>query len=305
MPSPDPAHNNPGLRDEDPLAQSQIERTRGGRTHRSFPAPLGLEVPTAATAEPTHGVADETYDLGLLAQSYARWESSPGLRTVYTDIYRAMATFAAPGTALEIGSGVGTIVEILPEVVTSDIRQTPYVDCVASAYALPEVAGGPWSTIYALDVLHHLREPFRFFASATQALRPGGRIVVCDPAATPLARLFYGRFHREPVHARALQVPYEFPPDSPRGEFANMAMASALFVRDKAEVRARLEAIGLVPRYVQFRDVLAYPASGGFSGPRLLPASMLQALLWLERRAPQAWLRYMALRMIVVLEKNG
>jgi len=273
--------------------RSAAEASRASK-RAAFPAPLGAST-TAA----------ETYDLSLLAHSHTRWRSSPGLRAVYGDIYRAMAALAAPGAALEIGSGAGTITDFLPDVITSDIRLTPFVACTASAYALEATPGGPWSTIYALDVLHHLQQPFRFFASAAAALRPGGRIVICDPAASMWGRIFFRLFHREPIRAHRLQAPYAFSPDSARGEFANMAMAWALFVRDAQATRDRLATAGLTLQAPQFRDVIAYAASGGFSGPRLLPAAGVRALLAAERALPQALLRKLALRMIVVLEKTS
>jgi SAM-dependent methyltransferase len=244
-----------------------------------------------------------TYDLGLLARSRTRWDSSPGLRAVYRDIFLDMQARAVPGPALELGSGCGALRETLPEVVTSDVAPTAYADLVVSAYAAEDAPGGPWSTIYLFDVLHHLRDPLRFLGSASRALRPGGRLVICDPAATGLGRWFYRFFHAEPVAPERIRPPYVLPPDSPSGEFANMGMAWALFGRDEGTLDATLPTLGLRLREVRYRDVLAYPGSGGFSGPRLIPAAVLRVLLRLERRLPQAWLRWVGLRMLVTLER--
>jgi SAM-dependent methyltransferase len=246
-----------------------------------------------------------TYDLALLERSRARWEHRAGLRAVYGEIYRAMAAAAAPGPALELGSGCGTMRDFLPDVVTSDVRATPYASLAASAYAIEAAPGGPWSTIYLLDVLHHLRDPFAFFGSAARALRAGGRVVICDPAATPLGRWFYRLCHHEPIQPARILPPYVFPPDSAQGDFANMGMTWALFHRDFTPVSERLRALGLRAHRPRFRDLLAYPATGGFSGPALLPAAVLRGVVGLERHLPNFLLRGIGLRMVVVLEKSA
>ena len=49
------------------------------------------------------------------------------------------------------------------------------------------------------DVLHHLERPRLFFQEAERVLGPGGRVVMIEPAITPLSGLFYRNFHPEPV----------------------------------------------------------------------------------------------------------
>lgn len=249
-------------------------------------------------------IGDETYDLGLLEKSHAKWKSSAALRAVYGSIYREMQAMAASGPALELGSGCGVIREFIPDVVTSDLRKTRFVDRAASAYTLDVVSGAPWSTIYLLDVLHHLREPMRFFAGAARVLRPGGRLVMAEPAATPWGRCFYGMAHHEPMKAERIHAPYVCPADTPDGEFANMAMAWTLFCRDRAEVAARLADIGLREVKLRFRDVLFYPASGGFSHRATLPAEILRWGMRLEGALPQPVLARLGLRMVVALERQ-
>ncbi|RMD76207.1 MAG: hypothetical protein D6820_13155, partial [Lentisphaerae bacterium] len=166
-----------------------------------------------------------TYDLSLLEPSLAKWRASEALRMAYGSLYRQMHSAALPGPALEVGSGIGVIREFIPGVVTSDVAATPYVDCALSAYELPTNHGGPWATVYLLDVLHHLRRPFAFFESAASVLDIGGRIIMMEPAATPGGRLFYRLFHHEPIVPAAINAPYDFREDKYGGEFANMAMA--------------------------------------------------------------------------------
>ncbi len=271
-------------------------RKPGSLAARRFPAPL-----RAPAASPS---TDITYDLALLARSRASWESNPALRLVYGDIFRSMRAHAFPGPALELGSGCGSLREFVPDVVTSDVESTAFADLTVSAYAIEDAPGGPWSTLYLFDVLHHLREPMRFFASASRALRPGGRVIICDPAATPFGRWFYRLVHHEGTRPAEIISPYEMSPSGPGGEFANMGMAWALFVRDRNGVSVRLRSLGLEIKEVLFRDALAYPATGGFSKRALLPSGVIRALLTFESALPQRFLRACGLRVLVVLEKR-
>lgn len=241
-----------------------------------------------------------TYDLSLLRQSHDKWERSPALRAVYEHIFRAMAARCVDGPTLELGAGIGVARNVIPDLTTSDLVKTEYVDRAVSAYEIPTE---DWASIVAMDTLHHLQRPFEFFASAAQALRPGGRVVLMEPAGTGFGRLFYRFFHHEPCLPDLISSPYDFPADA-NGEFANMGMGVGLFERNREDTEGRLAEMSLRVVEIDYRDLLAYPASGGFSQPAILPAVGLRALLGLEGVLPQAIMRGLALRMIIVLEKT-
>lgn len=241
-----------------------------------------------------------TYDLGLLGRSHEKWRRSAALRAFYGHLFADLAAELPAGRVLEIGSGIGHARECLPFVETSDVVPTAFVSRAVSAYAIP--ADG-WAAILAIDVLHHLQQPLAFLASAAAALPPGGRVVLAEPAATGWGRTFYRWFHHESCDASAVGFPYQFPA-MPDGSFANMGMATALFRRDLARLGEALGRANLRVRSVRYRDVIAYPATGGFSRRAYLPAPLVRALLAAESRMPQALLRRIGLRMIVVLERT-
>jgi len=54
-----------------------------------------------------------------------------------------------------------------------------------------------------VDVLQHVELPIRFFREAERLLRPGGRIVMVEPAITWGSTLFYRLLHQEPVRMSA------------------------------------------------------------------------------------------------------
>lgn len=249
-------------------------------------------------------MGDVTYDLDLLTQSRHKWENSAGVRTVYRAIFKEALHYAKPGAILEVGAGAGFLKEEFPEVVTSDIAKTPYVEMELSAYEI-EDGGRSWSTIVAMDVMHHLRDPFRFFRSASASLEPGGRVVLIEPAGTWWGRCFYRLFHQEPCRPDRVCPPYVFEPDDAAGNFANMGMGWALFQRDRESVGQLLDSSGLKLVEVRFRDVVAYPATGGLSHRQFLPTWLLRWMISLERVLPQWVLAHLGLRMIVVLERRS
>lgn len=256
-----------------------------------------------------------TYDLSLLAGSLAKWQRSTGLRSLYGSLYQHMGQHMLPGPSLEIGSGIGAIKTFLPKVTTSDITRTPYVDCACSAYDIgadhrsttPGARESTdqlslWQNILALDVLHHLCRPFDFFASAAAALHHGGRIILMEPAATPFGLAFYRLFHGEPITPLAIQPPFVFDPASDTGTFANMAMAQSLFVTHRETVDSRLHQLGLRVSHLSYRDVIAYPLTGGYSSRQLVPTFAIRLLIRIESLLPQFVLRRFGLRVLIVLE---
>lgn len=246
-------------------------------------------------------LAPQTYDLTLLDRSSAKWNSSSSLRAVYADIFDEMRRGLVPGSVLEIGSGIGMARDYFPGLVTSDVVATRFVDRAVSAYAVPCEG---WNNIIAIDMLHHLETPLDFLKSAAAALAPGGRLVLAEPAGTWGGRIFYKLFHHEPCEPAEVHPPFQFAA-SADGAFANMGIAHALFGRERAAVMTDLEKHGLTLARISYRDLMAYPATGGFSHSALLPPTALRGMLVIERCLPQWVLRFLALRMIIVLQKDA
>jgi hypothetical protein len=241
-----------------------------------------------------------TYDVRLFAASLKKWQSSASLQAVYADYFRELAAWRIPGRALELGSGIGNLPQYLSDVETSDVVSTPYAHHVVSAYALP----ADYTTFIMVDVLHHLDAPFKFLAAAALVLPVGGRVVMLEPAGGLGARAFYGLFHAEPCRPGAVRAPT---PEvrQPNGTFANMGMAEAVFGRlpSRPDLQAWFEDHHLRVVHLHYRDLLSYPATGGYSGPQFFRPGVVRWLMRWERRLPQWFLRHFALRMVIVLER--
>jgi SAM-dependent methyltransferase len=205
-----------------------------------------------------------------------------------------------PGLVLEIGGGSGNFKQFAPRVVSTDIQWAEWIDAVADAQTLP-FGDGTFDDIVMVDVLHHLEAPRRFLEEAQRVLRPRGRLVLVEPAITPLSWIAYRFFHHEPVRldqdplAEATPDPHRDPYDS------NSAIPTLLFGR--AQARLARVCPGLVVRDVRLFSLVAYPLSGGFRSWSLLPRALVRPVLRLDRALERVLGRLMAFRLLAIVEK--
>jgi SAM-dependent methyltransferase len=263
-------------------------------------------VTLGATATKAAGV-----DAALRQQTLARfavhrraWQNNPALRALYASWYARVRAELPPrelGPWVELGSGPGLAAELIPELELTDVVQAPWHAREVAAEALP----WPAETLGALvlfDVLHHLPRPAAFFAEAVRVLRPGGRVVLCEPYVSPLSRVVYRLFHEERLDFAA------DPLGDARARGAdpfdgNQAVPTALFFRQRAAFERRFPALRV--RRLERLAGLAYPASGGFSQAPLLPLPLWRRCFALERRLPAAAFRLIGFRLLAVLERVG
>ena len=223
------------------------------------------------------------------------WRSKPVLRALYADYYRRMVKLMKPGKTLELGAGSGHLRAHSTDAVLTDIQPAPWLDAAADAQALP-FRDGCFDNIVLLDVLHHVENPALFFTEAARVLKPGGRVVMLEPAITPLSAVFYRYFHPEPVNMQ--QDPFADVPASPARDpyDANQAIPTLLFRRHRAAFSQHYPSFRLTR--VRNLSLFAFPLSGGFRRWSLMPAFLVRPLLMLEVGPA------MALRLLVMLERR-
>ncbi|HNX82288.1 MAG TPA: methyltransferase domain-containing protein [Candidatus Omnitrophota bacterium] len=203
------------------------------------------------------------------------------LQSIYRAWYERIFKYCIkPGKTLEIGSGFAFSKKIFPACITSEILPSPWVDIVCDAQKLP-VKNNSLSNIIAIDVLHHIADIDLFFKECARALAPQGKIIITDMYVSALSSgiLRWGHFE----------------------DFASIAKATRLFFK-KTGVPVWQKDFTLTSK--EMHDCLAYPLSGGFNYPSVLPGKMLTRILQLEDKL--GFLRpIMAFKSTVVLEKKG
>jgi SAM-dependent methyltransferase len=233
----------------------------------------------------------------------AVWMAKPVLRAMYQDWHRQMAAACVAGRTLEIGGGSGNLKSFAPDVVSTDILPVGWLDAICDAHRLP-FATNSFNNIVMFDVLHHLERPRLFFAEAARVLAPGGRVVMLEPAITPVSHIFYANFHPEPVDmtedplADGALDPHRDPYDS------NQGIPTLLFGNAARRAVFEERCPDFSVESCAHLALAAYPLSGGFRSWSLIPAWMVAPLTALEALATPILGRLMAFRMLVVLTRR-
>ena len=236
----------------------------------------------------------------ILRQHKVIWEKKPILRVLYTSWYQEIAAQLKSGNTLELGGGSGNFKDFATNVVSTDIIPLPWIDVVADAQNLP-FEDCSFDNIVMFDVLHHIENVSLFFNEALRVLRPGGRVAMMEPYISLVSWPVYHFLHPEPVDFR--QDPLAWTPPSPsRKPFdSNQAFATILFEKKFSYFQKKYpQFIKVYHRRMAF---FAYPLSGGFDQPSLLPMTLLKPVLNLENFL-SFMNRFLAFRIIVVLEKR-
>jgi SAM-dependent methyltransferase len=236
-----------------------------------------------------------------LSDFRSAWANKPILRAVYGDIFERMLAWRAPGPTLEIGGGVGGLKALAPDIFSSDIQYADWLDLVADAQRLP-FRDGALSSILMLDVLHHLEFPAKFFREAARVLRPGGRIVMIEPAITPGSSVFYRFLHHEPVRMRADPLA-DGEPDPRRDPYSsNQAIPTLIATSARDRFHAAFPTLSIIATH--WFSFAVYPLSGGFKPWSLLPTGAARPLLGAERLLEQPLGRLMGFRLLLVIERR-
>ena len=231
----------------------------------------------------------------------AVWAKKPILQRVYGDVFDRMLACRVEGPALEIGGGVGGLKARAPDIISSDIQFADWLNVVADAQRLP-FSDGSLATVMMLDVLHHIEFPTKFFREAERVLRPGGRVVLVEPAITPGSSLFYRLIHHEPVRMRVDPL-VDGQSDAARDPYdSNQAIPTLIATRDRRRFHETFPDLEIVDaRWFSF---VVYPLSGGFRPWSLVPAQAAGPLLRLEKSVEKSLGRFFGFRLLLVIEKR-
>jgi SAM-dependent methyltransferase len=240
--------------------------------------------------------------VGTLREHERAWTERPVVRELYRRWFELIRDrlSVVPGPTVELGGGLGHLREVVPNVVVTDIEATPWAEAVVDAEQMP-YEDGSVANLVLFDVFHHLPVPARFLDEAARVLAGGGRIVAVEPYCSPVSTFAYRHFHHEPVDFGT--DPFSESPHSTSAAMdSNSALPTLALFRQRDRLAARWPELSLIE--TQRFSLFAYPLSGGFSRPRLLPTSVILRLDAIEQSL--AWLAPLAaFRCLAVLERAG
>ncbi len=227
-------------------------------------------------------------------------EKKPFLKALYREHYRELARWLGgipEGPVIELGSGGGFLKEVLPHALTTDLNPEPHLDRVmtAEAIAFPDETV---AAILMLNVFHHLPDPRAFLREASRVLRRRGRLVLIEPAHTPLWRQLYRLFSPEPYDETVREWGFE-----PVGRFsgANVPQAWIVFQRDRDRFDREFPDLSL--RATRYHTAFLYLLSGGIWFRGVVPSWSFPFFLGVERLLKPA-MPLIACQTTFVLEKS-
>ncbi len=229
------------------------------------------------------------------------WERKPALRRAYGRFYRLIAAnlSTTPHRIVELGSGIGNIKEFIPECLTTDMFPTPWSEQTENAYELT-FQDGSVSDLILVDVFHHLQYPGTALKEFHRVLKPGGRVLMIEPALSVLGYAVFGWLHPEGVKRR-----HHITWESPNGAalhnpeyYTSQGNATSIFLG--SEFKDRLSEWTSIR--VTRLSALAYLGTGGYTRPQLAPDPVMPMIQGLERFF-DLFPAVFATRMLVVLGK--
>ncbi|MBI4678124.1 MAG: class I SAM-dependent methyltransferase [Elusimicrobia bacterium] len=223
--------------------------------------------------------------LGVLYEEYCRpfVESARGL--------------PAGAKMLELGSGTSPLKERLPRLICSDVVSLPWLDLVCSAFDLP-LADASLDRIFSMFSFHHFSRARSFLDEARRCLKPGGELVIVDPAITLWSRVYY-KIHVDKLDCEAPSWGFD---GKGRLSDSNIALAWIVFFRDAEAFRREYPEFVLTR--VEYSTCLSFLLSGGFRIRQLLPTAALSALFALENWVIRNVSKQFAVTMAVTLKRT-
>ena len=231
------------------------------------------------------------------------WRRKPLLQLIYRDFYKLLSDnlqYGIKGPIVEIGSGIGSLKEIIPNCVCTDIFGNPWVDRIENVYDL-SFEDEEISNVIMFDVFHHIRYPGTALDEIRRTLCNNGRLIIFEPYISLLGLLVYGLMHDEPINMRK-DISWHAPEDFDIAKdtyYAAQGNAMRIFVTNKYRELLR-DWKQVVNKRI---SSVSYIASGGFSKPQLYPVCLYPAMKLVDRCCNLLpWL--FATRILVVLEKQ-
>jgi SAM-dependent methyltransferase len=232
------------------------------------------------------------------------WAKNRALRALNASLYERVARELPARTLgrwIELGSGPGFARETIPGLELTDLVRAPWLDAEVNAQAMP-FDDRSVGALVLFDVLHHLPSPRRFFEEATRVLAPGGRIVMCEPYISPVSYPVYKFFHDEPLDLSVEPLTLTVGGGAARDPFdANQGIPTVLFGRGRRVFEQAFPSLSIAR--IQYMSGFSCPASGGFSHGAFLPWPLWSLLHRIDSAMPSALMRWLAFRMLVVLER--
>lgn len=126
------------------------------------------------------------------------WQKKKSLQKAYLRVFESIKGALAPGTVLEVGSGIGKLKNFLGDRCTAtDIHFHETINVICDGLQLP-FCDNSYSNVVAVNVFHHIKSPFSFLQELNRVVKYRGKIILVEPYMTHFNRILFKYFHHEP-----------------------------------------------------------------------------------------------------------
>lgn len=224
------------------------------------------------------------------------------LRILYKEYSRPFLESAkrAPKNSkiVEIGSGVSPLKEAIPDLICTDLIHLPWLDVVSSAYSLP-FRDHCLDRIFLMFVCHHLGKIENFIEEADRCLKPGGEMVIVDPAITLFSKFYYKYFHIDKMDITAKEWHFE---GTGRLIDSNIALTWIVFFRDQERFKKLYPDFILIKQ--EYNTCLSFLLSGGFRIRQIFPTWLIGRLFKIENWIIRKISKELAVTMSLTFQKK-
>jgi SAM-dependent methyltransferase len=206
------------------------------------------------------------------------------------------------GVFIELGSGVGFIKQVIPYVITSDVRMDPNPDVVLDATNL-DLADSSVAGFFAINVFHHLPEPRQFFSELDRTLTDGGVCVLIEPHKGALSKFVHSRVHKDEFFDLG-QIHWEQPEATGALSEANQALSDIVFGRDRELFELEFGDSLKISHAGYVANQLRFLTSGGLNYRQMLPnwtSGILTALEWSMSKMG----KHLSLHQVWIIQKKS
>ncbi len=186
--------------------------------------------------------------------------------------------FVGKGLRIEIGAGSSFFSKLYPEVISTDIKPSPFTNQVVDALCMP-YENNSLRAIYGIHCFHHFEDPEKFFKELIRVLEPGGGCILIDPYYGPVANKFYKSLTDSETFDKDMSGWNSSITGAMQG--ANQALSFIVFKRDLAAFQEKFPELELVYQK-PLSNYLRYIISGGLNFKPLLPYSFRHILKFKE-----------------------
>ena len=225
------------------------------------------------------------------------------LQEVFTEFHHLFKRlnrkfFLGCGFEVELGAGVSPIRDTYPDVLATDIVDSPNLDRVINAEEM-DLADNSARAIYGQICFHHFPHPDQFFRELERVLVPGGGAILLEPYHGPAASFLYKRLFRTEGFDKTYPS-WETPIEGPMNG-ANQALSYIVFIRDRVEFERKYPSLK-VAHMQPVGNYLKYLISGGLNFRQLLPDWTMGTLNIIEKLL-QPLNRWLALHYVIVIKR--